>query len=66
MGKHGEWQKSSLCWANGDCVEVRHAGEIVEMRQSRSPAGPILRLDRSAWTAFVASIRAGHPMALSD
>lgn len=68
MGQPGEWRKSSRSWHNDNCVEVRLLEGLVEMRNSRSPSGPILRFDRSAWESFVVAIKTGSlgPIAMSD
>ncbi|WP_300605239.1 DUF397 domain-containing protein [Trebonia sp.] len=55
------WVKSSLSFANGNCVEVASLpdGEI-GIRNSRDTAGPILRFTPDEWHAFVGGVRNGE------
>lgn len=55
------WIKSSLSFANGDCVEVASLpdGQIA-VRDSKDTAGPVLRFTSSEWQAFVAGARNGE------
>jgi Domain of unknown function (DUF397) len=55
------WIKSSLSFANGDCVEVASLpdGEI-GVRDSKDTAGPVLRFTSSEWRAFIGGARNGE------
>ncbi|QKW49124.1 DUF397 domain-containing protein [Streptomyces buecherae] len=57
------WFKSSHSDNGGACVEVAAnlaaAHGTVPVRDSKDPHGPTLTFDTTAWTAFVAGIRAG-------
>jgi len=56
-----EWRKSSRSGGNnGQCVEVRHHGEAVQVRDSKDPTGPILRFTREEWTAFLGGAKEGE------
>ena len=50
--------KSSLSFANGNCVEVAGLpdGEI-GVRNSRDPDGPVLRFTPDEWRAFLGGVR---------
>jgi hypothetical protein len=52
--------KSSLSFANGNCVEVAGLpdGGIV-VRNSRDPDGPVLRFTPDEWRAFLGGVRNG-------
>jgi len=50
-----EWRKSSKSDAI-HCVEVRLNDNAVLMRDSKDPAGPVLRFDTVAWSAFIAQV----------
>jgi hypothetical protein len=55
------WVKSSLSLANGNCVEVADLpGGTVGVRNSRDPAGPVLRFTPQEWTAFIGGARNGE------
>ena len=50
----GQWFKSTKSGPNCDnCVEVRFVGGgNVEVRNSRTPDGPVLTFDAGEWDAF--------------
>ncbi|MFJ4936216.1 DUF397 domain-containing protein [Streptomyces pseudovenezuelae] len=48
------WRKSSYSSdQGGDCVEIAETVMAVAVRDSKSPAGPILTIDPAVFTAFV-------------
>jgi Domain of unknown function (DUF397) len=47
---HGTFTKSSFS-EGGDCVEVTRT-EVIGVRNSKDPDGPVLLLTRSGWDAF--------------
>ncbi|MEU3759820.1 MULTISPECIES: DUF397 domain-containing protein [Streptomyces] len=51
-----EWVKSSYSGTSGgDCVEVAVREDTVHVRDSKAvEAGPVLRVGRDPWAAFVA------------
>jgi hypothetical protein len=55
------WVKSSLSFANGNCVEVASlpAGEV-GVRNSRDSEGPALRFTSDEWHAFLGGVRNGE------
>ncbi|GAA4689214.1 DUF397 domain-containing protein [Streptomyces buecherae] len=57
------WVKSSYSGGEGgNCIEWApgHAATgAVPVRDSKDPHGPALRFDVSAWSAFVAGVKAG-------
>jgi hypothetical protein len=49
-----QWRKSSYSGdQGGDCVEVGEASATIAIRDSKTPAGPILTLDPATFTTFV-------------
>lgn len=58
---HSTWRKSSRSngGGGGNCVEVAELTDLVAMRDSKDPAGPVLVFARAEWRAFVGSIPAG-------
>ena len=55
------WVKSSLSFANGNCVEVAGLPDgRVGVRHSRDSDGPILRFTSDEWHAFLGGARNGE------
>jgi hypothetical protein len=56
-----EWVKSSLSFANGNCVEVASlSGGEVGVRNSRDAAGAVLRFTSDEWHAFIGGVQNGE------
>jgi Domain of unknown function (DUF397) len=54
------WRKSSRSGAVGNCVELTWPdGEVVAVRNSRDPRGPVLVYTRADLVAFLAGVKAG-------
>jgi hypothetical protein len=54
------WTKSSLSYANTNCLEVSDLkGGFVGIRNSRDVAGPVLRFAPDEWKAFIHGIQKG-------
>ena len=55
------WIKSSLSFANGDCVEMTTLADgQIGVRDSKDSGGPVLRFTVSEWRAFVGGVRNGE------
>jgi hypothetical protein len=55
------WVKSSLSFANGNCVEVAGLSEgEIGVRNSRESDGPVLRFTPDEWHAFLGGVRNGE------
>jgi hypothetical protein len=55
------WVKSSLSFANGDCVEVAALPDGgFGVRDSKDAAGPVLCFTPSEWSAFLGGVRNGE------
>jgi Domain of unknown function (DUF397) len=53
--------KSSLSYANGDCVQVaRLADGRIGVRDSKDPGGPVLRFTLAEWSAFLGGAANGE------
>jgi hypothetical protein len=57
---NAEWRKSSYSATQTNCVEVAQASEIVAVRDSKNPTGPVLVFTPTEWAAFVAGVRDGE------
>lgn len=52
------WRKSSHSEASdNECVEIWVDGAVVLIRDSKNPAGPVLRVSAEAWSTFVDAVR---------
>jgi len=55
------WVKSSLSFANGNCVEVASLPDGgVGIRNSRDSEGPVLRFTPDEWHAFLGGAQKGE------
>jgi hypothetical protein len=61
LGSTPGWVKSSLSFANGNCVEVADlpVGEV-GVRNSQDTGGEVLRFTPDEWHAFVGGVRNGE------
>lgn len=61
VGTPAPWVKSSLSFANGNCVEVAFLTDgAVAVRNSRDPDGPVLEFTPDEWSAFIGGARNGE------
>ncbi|MFE9188115.1 DUF397 domain-containing protein [Micromonospora sp. NPDC007208] len=53
------WRKSTRSGDNGgDCIEVAtNLAEVVAVRDSKDPRGPLLTFTAQAWTGFLATAK---------
>jgi hypothetical protein len=60
-GPGSYWVKSSLSFANGNCVEVAGLPDgRIGVRNSRDVTGPILRFTSDEWHAFLGGVQNGE------
>lgn len=56
-----EWIKSSLSFANGNCVQAADlGGGEIGVRNSREPNGAVLRFTPDEWHAFIGGVQNGE------
>ncbi|MFE9000893.1 DUF397 domain-containing protein [Streptomyces sp. NPDC007875] len=52
------WRTSSYSGGQGNCVEVADSlSHGVWLRDSKRPAGPVIRISRTAWSTFITHLR---------
>jgi Domain of unknown function (DUF397) len=55
-----EWRKAKSSVGNGACVELASMDGMVAIRDSKDPAGPVLRYTRAEWHAFLDGAKKGE------
>lgn len=56
-----EWRKSSRSGGSGQCVEVAtNFPDVVAVRDSKNPFGPVLTFNPQEWAAFVSGVQDGE------
>jgi Domain of unknown function (DUF397) len=53
------WHKSTFSSSTG-CVEIAETPEVIGVRDTKDPEGPVLRFSPEEWGAFVAGVRNGE------
>lgn len=52
------WRKSAMSAAGSEaCVEIASWREVVFVRDSKDPRGPVLEFRRACWMAFVRTLK---------
>jgi hypothetical protein len=54
------WVKANASGATGDCVEMRRNGDVVEVRDSKDPDGPVLGYTRAELAAWLDGAKRGE------
>ena len=54
------WRKSTYSGDQGACVELATVPNLVAVRDSKDPAGPVLAFTRREWTAFLDGLARGE------
>jgi hypothetical protein len=55
-----EWRKASHSGNGGDCVEVADLATSIDIRDSKNPEGPHLRLSPAEWANLTQHIKSGN------
>ena len=51
------WRKSRRSNASQSCVECATAADLVGVRDSHDPTGPMLAFERPAWRRFIDALK---------
>jgi hypothetical protein len=54
------WIKAAASAQESNCIEQRHSAGLVEVRDSKDKTGPVLRLPRTEFAAWLAAARSGE------
>jgi hypothetical protein len=54
------WVTSSHSASNQNCVQAAKDGDVVLVRHSKHPEGPVLRFTPGEWEAFAGGVRTGE------
>jgi len=54
------WRKSTKTQANGQCVEVARVGDVIGVRDSKNPGGPVLAFTVAEFEAFLDGAHKGE------
>jgi hypothetical protein len=55
-----QWRKSSYSSSNANCVEVRSETQVIDVRDSKNPDGPVLSFGSEDWAVFIAGVKQGE------
>ncbi|WP_080678021.1 DUF397 domain-containing protein [Salinispora pacifica] len=54
------WRKSTRTQQSGQCVEMARVGEVIGMRDSKDPNGPVLAFATEEFAAFLEGVARGE------
>ena len=57
-----QWRKSSYSGNTGNCLAVAQVSNLVVLRDSHDPNGPILAFSNDDWRAFVQQLKTGRSL----
>ncbi|MFJ2603904.1 DUF397 domain-containing protein [Streptomyces sp. NPDC087425] len=64
MTNEPRWYKSSYSSNGGECIEVAAnliaSHDVVPVRDSKNPTGPVLSVPTTAFATFVTGVKAGE------
>lgn len=54
------WRKAQVSVNNGQCLELARAEDMIAIRDSKNPGGPVLKYTRAEWHAFLDGAKNGE------
>ncbi|MFC0530415.1 DUF397 domain-containing protein [Phytohabitans kaempferiae] len=54
------WRKSTRTQQSGQCVEIAAVDQVIGVRDSKDPTGPVLVFTRPAFAAFLQAAAGGE------
>jgi hypothetical protein len=60
MNHSTPWIKASASDYNGSCVEQRRHADLIEVRDTKDPDGPVLRFTHAEFAAWLDGARRGE------
>ena len=54
------WRKSVRSHDQGACVEIARVGDLIGVRDSKDPTGPVLTFTPAEFAAFLAGVTKGE------
>jgi hypothetical protein len=54
------WIKAAASQGQGQCVEMRRRGGMIEVRDSKDPEGSVLRYTSAEWAAWLDGAKKGE------
>lgn len=54
------WRKSTRSNGQGECVEIAELTDMIAVRDSKNPTGPVLRFTQAEWQAFIDGAKDGE------
>jgi len=58
--KRNKWFKSTRSGDNGACTEVKDEGDLIYLRDSKDPTGPVVGFTRAEFRAFIEGVKGGE------
>jgi hypothetical protein len=55
-----QWIKARASGGGGQCVELRRVGDVIQVRDSKHPTGPVLGLTPREWAAWLDGAKNGE------
>jgi hypothetical protein len=60
------WIKAQASGQGGQCVELRRSGDVIQVRDSKHPDGPVLSFTPREWAAWLDGVQKGEFDHLAD